>query len=63
MYALMIAPITNSSVIVSMQSREFAELSVAGYVPIREGTKRDLIKLEDDLMPEYETDLELNQYN
>ena len=61
MFALMIAPISNTSVIVSMKSTEFAELSVAGYCPIRQGTKRELLDLEDDLLPDY--DLDLNEYN
>lgn len=62
MLALLISPIAHTTVIVSMKSREYAELSVAGYSPIRQGTRRELEEIEDDIdcLP----DLELNSaYN
>ena len=63
MHALMTNPNFNLPVIVNMDSREFAELSVAGYVPIQTGYKKQLEEIERDMMEEFCSDLEMNDIN
>lgn len=63
MHALMINPEHNLPVIVNMESRDFAELSCAGYIPQATGYKRQLEEIERDMMEEFATDLELNNSN
>jgi len=60
MHALMTNPNYNLPVIVNMESREFAELSCAGYIPQATGYKKQLEELERDMMEEFVMDLEMN---
>ena len=53
MHALMINPEHGLPVIVNMDSREFAELSVAGYYPEATGYKKQLELMEEALVSEY----------
>lgn len=59
-HALMINPEHGLPVIVNMESREFAELSCAGYIPQATGYKKQLEELERDMLEETYCDLELN---
>lgn len=63
MHALMSHSHYNLPVIVNMESREFAELSVAGYVPLQTGYKKALQALEEEMMLDFVDDLELNNSN
>lgn len=60
MHALMSHPEHGLPVIVNMDSREFAELSVAGYYPEATGYKKQLELMEEALVSEMYGDLELN---
>ena len=46
-----------------MESSLFAELSVAGYVPLQTGYKKQLEEVERDMMEEMAFDLDLNDIN
>lgn len=63
MHALMTHSNYNLPVIVNMDSREFAELSCAGYIPQATGYKKQLEELERDMLEETYCELELNEIN
>ena len=63
MHAIMSKPEFNLPVIVNMDSRYFAELSSAGYVPIHTGYKKDLEEIEREMMEDIAMELELNTIN
>ena len=50
-------------VIVNGDSRDYAELSMAGYVPIAQGYRKQLEELEKDLIDGFVHELELNEIN
>lgn len=62
-HALMINPEHGLPVIVNMDSREFAELSCAGYYPEATGYKKQLEILEESLLSDMYSGLELNEIN
>jgi hypothetical protein len=62
-HALMINPEHGLPVIVNMDSREFAELSCAGYYPEATGYKKQLELIEESLLSEMYGGLELNEMN
>jgi len=60
MHALMTLP-ECKPVIVNVDSREFAEMAAAGYIPIKEGTKK---KLQEIIQDTFEEDvLDLNDWD
>lgn len=50
-------------VIVNGDSREYAELAQAGYIPIAQGYKRQLESIEEEMAIDFVSDLELNENN
>lgn len=52
-------------VIVNTESSDFAELAATGYIPIKQGTKKKLQQLYEEMFGEYEMvgELELNTIN
>ncbi len=60
MHAIMSNPQFNLPVIVNMDSTLFAELSCAGYVPIATGYKKQLETMEEEMMQDFVSDLEMN---
>ncbi len=63
MHALMTHSNYNLPVIVNMDSREFAELSCAGYIPQATGYRKQLEEMERDMLEETYCELELNEIN
>ena len=52
MFALFINPETQSPTTVSMNSRHYLELQLAGYTEILQGSKRNLLDKEKELADE-----------
>jgi len=50
-------------VIVNGDSRQYAELASAGYLPIAQGYRKQLEEIEREMMEEFVCDLELNNSN
>ncbi len=50
-------------VIVNGESRDFAELSMAGYIPIASGFRRQLEEIERELLEGFVQELEMNDIN
>lgn len=50
-------------VIVNGDSRQYAELAMAGYIPIAQGYRKNLEELERELLEGFVDELELNQSN
>lgn len=60
MHALMINPEHTLPVIVNMDSRDFAELSCAGYIPQATGYKKQLEQLEEEMMGDLYAELDIS---
>lgn len=64
MHYLMQNPENSLPVIVNGDSRQYAELSMAGYLPIAQGYRKQLESIEEDMLSDmYSSDLDLNQSN
>lgn len=60
MFALLISPVNSLPTVVNTQSPTFAALQMAGYKVEVEGSKKNIEKKYEQLMEEFDHDLELN---
>ncbi len=62
-HALFISPVSKLPVIVNEQSSEYANLLFMGYTIEETGTKKQLERIEEQIMIDFCAELELNQDN
>jgi len=57
----MINPNNQLPTIVNMESIAYIDLCMAGYTPIKTGTRREMEEIESDMMEEFCLELEFNK--
>jgi len=62
-HAIMISPVSQLPTIVSTNSLTYSELMQAGYQVTNYGTKKQMEEIEEELMQDFYSDLELNNSN
>ena len=60
LHALLLSPVSQLPTVVSTNSTTYPELMQAGYQFIQYGTRKDLIEIEEEMMVDFVSDLEMN---
>lgn len=63
MHVLLISPTSSLPTIINQDSHEYAQLAAMGYQPIQIGTKKELERIEEGMMQDFVSDLDLNDIN
>jgi len=63
MYALLQNNLSSIPTVVNVNSGDYVEKLMQGYQPIAVGYKKDMEALQENLTPEFENELDLNEFN